>query len=183
MDGTSNSSRRRRLVEIVPSDSRLKRVLSYKTYSLQNKDQRASSNVCKKVGTWTKRMAVAIPKKYDGTDPVSLLQFLSSFKAAADINGISEGAARLILPNFVTGKASTTFTASVHADAVHEDSGAIKTYGDAISWLLRTYAKDRYIQNAINKIQQSRQKIGETEMEFGERLILPYSRFAGVYPS
>ena len=89
--GSSNSSRRRRLVEITPSDSCFKRVLFYKTYSFQNKDHRVSSNAWKKVGTWTKRMAVAIPKTFDGTDPLSLLQFWANIKMAADINGISEG--------------------------------------------------------------------------------------------
>ena len=69
----------------------------------------------------------------------------------------------------------------MQADAVNTDNGGNSTYVDAVQWLLRTYAKDRFIHQAVSAIREIRQKVGETEMEYGDRLIVAYSRFGGVY--
>ena len=90
-------------------------------------------------------MGVSNKSKFDGSDPIAMLKFLAQFREAADRNGISEGAARLILPDVLQGKANTAYNASLHADAIHDDSGGICTYADAVQWLLCTYAEDRYI--------------------------------------
>lgn len=172
---------RRNLAELNPSNSRFKRVLSYKTYRLQNRDQREGSQVCKRVASWTKRMGTSIPTKFNGSDPISVLKFLAQFKKAADQNSISEGGARLVLPSFLAGKAALAYGASLQADAVNTDNGGNSTYCDAVQWLLRTYAKDRFIHQAVQGIREIRQKVGETEMEYGDRLIVAYSRFGGVY--
>ena len=180
--GTETKRKSRTLAELNPSNSRFKKVLSYKTYLLRNSNQRETIKVFKRVSGFTKRMGVIMKIKFDGTDPIIVHKFLAKFKETADSNGISEGAAGLILPNLLSGKASIAYTASQHADAVHEDSGDIRSYADAIQWMLRTYAKDRYIQEAVNKIGDTRQKTGESEIEYGDRLALAYSRFVGVYP-
>ena len=77
-------------------------------------------------------MGVSIKSKFDGSDPIAVLKFLAQFKEAEDRNGISEGAARLILPNVLQGKANTASNASLHADAIHDDSGGIRTFVDVV---------------------------------------------------
>ena len=134
-DTSSNSEdspRRKNLAELNPSNTRFKRVLSYKTYLISNNDQRENSKVCKRVASYSKRMGVSINSKFNLSDPIAVLKFLAQFKEAADRNGISEGAARLLLPDFLQGKAKTGYNASLHADAIRNDSGGIRTFVDVV---------------------------------------------------
>lgn len=51
----------------------------------------------------------------------------------------------------------------------------------AKQWLLRSYAKDGYIQDLVRDLQSLRQSNGQTEPSFGHRVRLNFARLGGVY--
>lgn len=174
------SRRKKTFAERNPRNRRFRKVLSYRKYRLEKRSPKQSGNIRKRVASWTKRMSTSVAK-FSGKDPISVLKFLATFKTAADNNGISEGGACLVLRNFLEGRALVAFDASLHIDAVTTDSSGIKTWQDAVHWLLSTYAKDIYIQQAVQEIRALRQRENETEYDYGHRVLTTFSRMPGVY--
>ena len=172
--------RKKTFAERNPRNQRFRKVLSYKKYRLEKRSTKRSGSVRKRVSTWTKRMSTSVAK-FSGKDPISVLKFLATFKIAADNNGIPEGGACLVLRNFLEGRALVAFDASLQVDAVTTDAVGIKTWPDAVHWMLTTYAKDIYIQKAVQEIRALRQLDNETEYDFGHRVLTLFSRILGVY--
>ena len=183
-DSEKEKSRRRALrktlTELNPSNRMFAKVLSYKNYRLYKRNPSESGRVRRKVSSWTKRMATTVGK-FNGSDPISVIQFLAKFKVAADNNGIPEGGAKLVLRNFLSGRAAEAFDASLYVDAIGIDTVGIQTWSDAVHWLLQTFAKDTYIRDVVHKLRGLQQKEQETENDFGHRVLSAYSRIPGVY--
>ena len=56
-----------------------------------------------KLATYAKRMKHSLEEKFDGNEPIAVLDFLRSFKETADHNKVSEGAAARLMPYFLKG--------------------------------------------------------------------------------
>ena len=182
---SDRGSRRRRalrktLTELNPSNRRFARVLSYKNYRLHDRNSSERGKIRRRVASWTKRMTTSVGK-FSGADPISVLQFLAKFKIAADNNGIPEGGAKLVLRNFLTGRAAEAYDASLYVDALGMETMGIQHWPDAVHWLLQTYAKDSHIRDVVTRIRDLKQKDQETEYDFGHRVLATYSRIPGVY--
>ena len=119
--------------------------------------------------------------KFAGSDPVSVLKFLAKFKMAANNTGIPEGGARLVLRNFLSGRAAEAYDASLYVDALGNEKMGIQDWPDAVHWLLQTYVKDSHIRDIVTRIRELKQKDLETEYDFGHRVLATYSRIPGVY--
>ena len=168
------------LAEIQPSDPRFADALSYRKYRLLNTDPTRGPAVERDTGVYTRRMSHTMaPLVFDGSKPLSILQFLRTFKSELDGNGRSEGAALLLCPKFMTGDALETFNAQF--DLANDGLGGFRTWPGAVQFLLRTYAKDAHIEEALADLDDCVQQPSETEEAFARRLRVKTRRMAGVF--
>ena len=79
--------------------------------------------------------------KFDGSKLIEALSFSRIFKTQCDKNAISEGAALLILPDFLVGDAEQVYQNEL---VLGEDGvGGITSHCHAVQFKLRRYAADR----------------------------------------
>jgi hypothetical protein len=153
------------LVELTPSRSAYKKLLSYLAYRLSNLSQRYDTSVAAKLATYAKRLSHSIEEKFDGSEPIAILDFLKSFKEAADHNCVSEGAAARLLPYFLTGLAREEYRS-----AMKELPSNWSMYPRMVQRLLETYASDDELAKAYHIAAMARQREHEDEKSFALRL-------------
>ena len=117
--------------------------------------------------------------KFDGSKPVEALSFLRMFKTQFDKNAISEGAALLLLPDFLVGDAEQVYQNELELG--NEGVGVITSYCHAVQFIRRRYAADRYIDRAVEEFENVRQKDDEDEMAYARRLRSKATCFGGLY--
>ena len=117
--------------------------------------------------------------KFDGPKPIEALSFLRMFKTQCDKNAISEGAALLLLPDFLVGDAEQIYQNELELG--DEGVGGITSYCHAVQFILRRYAADRYIDRAVEEFENVRQKDDEDETAYARRLRSKAKCFGGVY--
>lgn len=154
-----------RLCELIPSDMRFQRLVSYRRYRLRNRDQVFGPAVSRNIGIWTRRLQQVMDKHaLSGTRPVSCLRLLSAFKKALDDEDIPEGAVLRIWPNFLTHDAYELF------NQLTEDGdaqiGDFASYPEAVQFIFRTYANDRTIEDAVERLETLQQSATETPKQF-----------------
>ena len=163
------------LEELLPANSKFKKVLSYKTYHLDEKSQSEDANVRKRLGKLVRIFNVSLgDHKFDGSDPISVLAFLANFFEECNNNAVPEGAAKLLLKHFLRGRARDAFISTLNVGSEGSSQG-LRSYTESVQWLLRNYAKDTYIHDAVTELRDLTQKEHETEQEFGNRLAQKYS--------
>jgi hypothetical protein len=122
-----------------------------------------------------------------GSPEIKVLDFLRSFKIAADVSRLSEGAAALVLPNFLSGRAKTGVV--THLKQIPE---SIPEYPEAVQWLLQSYATEAVINQACDRVHQAKQHPNENEREFADllgsyaadgRSVFPERQIIAVYLS
>jgi hypothetical protein len=153
------------LREIVPSRSDYRTLVSYRTYRLVDRNQKYDPTVTAKLAIFVKRLKHAIEDKFGGEEPIEVLQFLRTFKEAADHNRVSEGAAARLIPYFLKGIAKEGYRAQLGDVPV-----AMPKYPFMVQYLLETYAVDEELAKAYHAAASARQNDGEDEKAFGRRL-------------
>lgn len=157
------------LRELVPSDPRFTNIVSYRRYRLHNRSQSTGPEVSRNVGVWTRRLLPSMEKHaFSGENPVACLRFLTAFKHQLDCEGIPEGGALKIWPSFLTRNAYDVF-AQLTEDG-DADLGGFTTWPEAVQFFLRTYVKDQYLEEAVEKLYQIQQGERERVMDFYQRL-------------
>ena len=79
---------------------------TYRTYRLPNTDSTQDRDVFANSYKQRRRIEATMrDAKFDGSKPIEALSFLRMFKTQCDKNAIPEGAALLLLPDFVVGDA------------------------------------------------------------------------------
>jgi hypothetical protein len=91
------------LVEIVPSRSDYKKIVSHRAYLLNNLSQDFGPKITGKLTGFSMLLQHSMDETFSGETPVGIHPFLRSFKEAADHNRISEGATARLIPYFLTG--------------------------------------------------------------------------------
>jgi hypothetical protein len=91
------------LAELHSRCSRFRVARSYRAYRLKKTSQRHSEKMAGRLTSLVKKIRLSLREYFDGSDPLSILTFLSSFKHGCDNGGISEGAATYLLPYFLEG--------------------------------------------------------------------------------
>ena len=144
------------LVELKPSDPRFKSVVSYQRYRLHNPDAYRGRSISDKIGTFSRIMhPFTKDSKFNGEDPKTILAFLTKLKAQLDNNRISEKAALSIIPDYLEDRARDDFLR--HCDLGDDVPSGFDSYLGAIQYLLRTYAKDAYLEEALVKLEDIKQ--------------------------
>jgi hypothetical protein len=141
------------------------KLVSYRAYRLNNRSQKVNPTVSGNVNAQLKRLKHHIDGKFTGDPAIQVLDFLGSFKTAADQNQISEASAALLLPYFLEGRAKTGL-----ASRMKQIPSLMPRYPAAVHWLLQSYATEPTISAACQRVITARQKIDEDEEQFAARL-------------
>ncbi len=168
------------LDEIEPADDRFRQVLSYRRYRLRDTTSVASGTILRNVGIWQRRLDHVMKRhRFDGKRPVSILNFLASFKTALDTNGVPEIAALIIMPNYLDGEAQVLFKTMM------DDAGVqtgFTSWPHAVQFLLETYATDLNLEYAVEALERIRLEPKDTIASFKNRLARAAAEMAGAYP-
>lgn len=87
---------------------------------------------------------------FNPTDPISILDFLLTFRRAFKNSSINEGAAVFLLSNFVLGNAKQELLHRYEGDSDIDDStmeqtGSLRSYDEVVNDFLATYANNSTI--------------------------------------
>jgi hypothetical protein len=134
----------------------LRAAVSYRTHRLNNISQKVSNALSKYLSKISKRVTTHIPddQRFDGSDPVSNINFLKYFKEAC---GVSEGAAMHLFQYFLLNTAKKSI--QLHTRSTMSASSNI--YCGAIHFLLATYAAEEEVSEECRTIFLMQQKSGE----------------------
>jgi hypothetical protein len=145
-----------------------KSLVSYRSYRLADSSQEADSHATGKVNGHLKKLKHHLDYKFSGEPAMQVLDFLRTFQEAADLNGINEGVAVLILPYFLEGRAKGGLASRLKQVAV-----SMPKFPAAVQWL-NSYATETILAAACQKVFTARQLPEEDEKAFANRL----SRYA-----
>lgn len=161
--------KQRGLSELKCSDRLFQPIISYRRYRLRLTDQVIDDMVTGNAGLNHRRLEHTLKnRKFTGSEPLRILSFLSLFKAQCDNNRITEGGALILLPNFLEGEAYELFMSN--QDMGEDNTGGFATYPEAVQFLLRSFAREAYIETAVEAFDRLTQNREETELGFSRRL-------------
>jgi hypothetical protein len=163
------------LTELRSQSSRFRYVRSYRAYRLKYTSQRYNKKVAGTLSSLAKTIRPSISELFDGTDPISILTFLISFKRGCDHSGVSEGAAPYLLAYFMEGAPKREMNTYTNRQKL--------IYCEAVHNLLSNYASEEILSNEYFKIQCLGQKPGEDERAFSRRIRLHADRMGTLYTS
>ena len=147
------------LLPTICHDPRFRRILDYRYYRLHKRSPRYDADVASRVAKWTRQLEASLKIRFDGSDPLAVLQFLHSFVEAANTNGIKEGAAVYVLRSFLDSPAREEFTAA-----------RATAFPAAVDWLLMTFAPVSALAAEYKAISSLVQGQRESPRDFGLRL-------------
>lgn len=147
------------LLPAVCHDPRFCKALDYRYYRLHKRSNQYDAHVAAKIARLTRQMEASFKLRFDGSDSLSILQFLQSFTEAANSNGVREGAALYVLRSFLDSPAREEFTAYKPA-----------AFPVAVDWLLTTFAPVSALAAEYKAISSLIQTRGESPREFSLRL-------------
>jgi hypothetical protein len=153
------------LVELSTRRPEFRPLVNYRTYRLKDRSQRVDDSVTHRVNTYIKMLRHHVTEPFSGDPAIQVFDFLSALRDACDVNRISEGAASLLLPHFLTGKAKAGVVGRWK-----QVSSAMPKYPVAVQYLLQSYATHRVIAASCQRVMSARQEPNESETQFGERL-------------
>ena len=116
---------------------------------------------------------------FTGEDGVLVLDFLAKLVQAFDTQEMNEGQAIRLLPEFLSGIALRQYTSVSQTAGSHH--GKVSVWPEAVQWLLRSFATDEAIRQAVLALREVQQRPSEDEMEFYIRLTDASNRCGNVY--
>jgi len=108
-------------------------------------------------------------QQFTGALPLGIFTFLTSFRRACDAAGLTHGQALPILVFRLAGNAEMAFSGALNS-TLGRKRYAIRTYGDAVNWLLSKYATHATMANAYQDITTRKQQDNEAPTAFGHRV-------------
>jgi hypothetical protein len=153
------------LTEIIPSRAGYRKLVSYRSYRLENMSQRYDGTISKRLSALMKGLRHTVEEKFSGDDPIEILPFLRSFKEGADHMDISEGAAARLLPYFLDGTAREEYKSHMGRAPPEVD-----LYAYMVQFLLSRFAVDEILVEAYLGVTQCKALEGESEQVYGRRL-------------
>jgi len=100
--------------------------------------------------------------KFSGEHAILIFDFLSRLVEEADTNGMSEGQLMVCLPHMLTKTAAQQYRAASNSSR----SSGLKYWPEAVQYLLRTYATETAIHEAVDDLDNIRQGPTEDETAF-----------------
>jgi len=154
-----------------PSNSLFKSLLDYRTYFLIRRDLSVPPSLVEKTHKKNRRLDGAFQgqEPFTGTNPLGVFTFLTTFRRACDVAGLTHGQALPLLAFRLSGAARRAFSSALNSKAGHR-TYAIRTYGAAINWLLAKYATHAEMASAYHDIITMRHPDNESPTAFGLRV-------------
>lgn len=161
---------------------RYRRLLSYKTYFLADTRLAYSPRQVRKASRLNKCLDGPFQGQapFTGKDPLAVFGFLSTFKRACDAAGASHGQAFPLISFRLAGAAKQSFVSAVSHSST-ADRYAIRTYGEAVNWLIQKYATPDKLNEAYTEIISAHQEQEEAPRAFSERLERMCDRLDGLF--
>ena len=119
-----------------------------------------------------------MPMRFTGSEPILVLQFLSMLVQRCDQLDMDEEEAYTALPTLIEGNAKAHFNSAIAIGDVSEDG--VYNWPTAVQCLLRSFATDDEIHEAVSSLEKVKQQPNETETDYWLRLTKAHSR-AGSY--
>jgi hypothetical protein len=129
-------------------------LVSYRSCRLGDRSQRYDASVTATLAVFVKRLKHAIEETFGGEEPIEVLQFLRTFKEAADHNLVSEGAAARLIPYLLKGIAKEGYRAQLG-----DVPATMQIYPSMVQYLLKTYAVDEELAKAYYAAASSARQI------------------------
>ena len=165
------------LKELTPADSRFTKNLSYRMYRLQDTSPELSQDINRNFGIWERRLKHTMDRHtFSGDKPLAILDFLAAYREACDHNQVPESAAYRLCPKFMAGGARDMYESAI--DDAGTGSG-IRSWPEAVQFLLQVYATDSEIERATDKLQDMEMGPKETVMQFKNRITKEARALAG----
>ena len=167
---------------IRPANSRFKSLLDYRTYFLRRRSLAYPPALVEKTHKMNKRLDGALQGQdpFTGADPLGVFTFLTTFCRACDSAGVTHGQALPLLSFRLAGAAKRSFSNALNSRSGHKRY-ALRTYGDAINWLLAKYATHSVMATAYQDIITMRQYETEAPTAFGLRVETRCDRLDGLF--
>ena len=169
------------LEELNPINLLFKKLLSYRTYRLRNPQTHLSSarrTAVRKIRR-DKPPKVKRDNTFKGEDGVLVLDFLAKLVQEFDTQEMNEGQAIRLLPAFLGGIALRQYTSVSQTAGSHH--GKTSVWPEAVRWLLRSFANEEAIRQAVLALREVQQLPSEDEMEFCVRLTDASNRCGNLY--
>jgi len=160
-----------RIKVIRPANSRFQTLLNYRTYLLIHRQLTYTSKEAQRSHRLNKRLDEAFhgQQPFTGALPLGIFTFLPTFRRACDAAGLTHGQALPLMVFRLAGKAKMAFSGAPNS-TIGRKRYAICTYGDAVNWLLSTYATHATMANAYQDIITMKQQDNEAPTAFGHRV-------------
>ena len=159
---------------IRPLNDLFNKAVDYRTYRLENRSARYDANTARRINRFRKKLDVEMKTHtFGGQDPIAVLGFLAQYKMACDRNGVSEGAAVWCFQFYLTGQAHALLQSRLHGNTMAVDAEQrelLETYAEVVNFLLRTYATDEVISEAVGDVTSFRQSSNMTEEAYSNQL-------------
>lgn len=141
--------------------------MNYRYYLLKRLSHKRDSSLTLDPNKRLRSLKMTLDEwKFAGTDQIVVLDFLTRFTEEADLNSLTEGQAFISLPRFLSGEAEIQYRASRNGAR----SGVVSCWPEAVQHLLTSYATPSAIREAVNDLQNIRQRSGEDEAKYSSRL-------------
>jgi hypothetical protein len=164
----ANSQQSRRVPGLVTIKARrpeFRPLLNYRTYRLNDMRVEVTEKDTLRVNSLLKRMRHHLEYRYTGTPALKVIDFLTTFKEAMDVNRVCEGLAALLLPHALDGDARSGVQAFWK-----QNCGKVPKYVSAVNYLLESYATEAVIDQTTKAVLTATQAPGENEDTFASRL-------------
>ena len=155
------------LASLKPSNKLYDRLMSYRYYRLIKTKHTRTHESTFRLHKLIRNLELSFKdSKFSGEDPILIFDFLSRFVEEADTLTMSEAQAFMALPQFLTGTARMQYRAARSGSR----SGGLACWPEAVQYLLRTYATQGAIRDAIHHLRSLRQDDKESERTFATRV-------------
>ena len=115
--------------------------------------------------------------KVSGEDPISVFDLFTRIVEEADTLAMSEGQLIVCLPHLLTKNAAQNYRYSSN----NSGSGNTLRWPEAVQYLLRTYATEQAIREAVEQFENLRQASNEDEHAFASRVGVAAYRCGNVH--
>jgi len=156
---------------IRPANSRFKTLLDYRTYFLIRRQLTYTPKEAQRSHRVNKRLDGAFhgQQPFTGALPLGIFKLLTTFRRACDAAGLTHGQAVPLMVFQLAGNAKMAFSGALNS-TLGRKHFAIRTYGDAVNWLLSKYATHATMANAYQDIITMKQQDNEAPTAFVHRV-------------
>ena len=135
------------LVDVIrPGDPMFDRLMNYRYYRLQTRRKDMKESLLY-LHRYQKSLDTAMKDcKFDGSDPIMILEFLTRYVEETDKLGMTEAQAFALVPNYLSGEAKK----QVRSNTNSSSTGGISCWVQFVDHMLREYATPSAIQEAIS---------------------------------